>query len=189
MSDKYKIYDNERPYFITMTVVGWIDIFTRKELKLLIVDSLKYCQKYKGLDIYGWCLMPSHLHMICGADQGFNLSDILRDFKKFTSKALVKAINEIGESRNEWLIELFRRYCKHLKRDQQFKVWQDGNNAKVVVSNDFFFEKLKYIHDNPVVDMIVQTPEDYLFSSARNYADMDYLLEVIVESSELVTYS
>jgi putative transposase len=189
MSDKYKIYDNERPYFITMTVVGWIDIFTRKELKLLIVDSLKYCQKYKRLDIYGWCLMPSHLHLICRADKGVNLSDILRDFKKYTSKAIVKTINEIGESRREWLIELFRRYCEHLKRDQQFKVWQDGNNAKVIVTNDFFFEKLNYIHNNPVEEMIVQNPEDYLFSSARNYADLDYLLEVIVESTKLVTYS
>jgi REP element-mobilizing transposase RayT len=188
MSDKYKIYDNDRPYFITMTAVGWIDIFTRKELKLLIVDSLQYCQKNKGLDIYGWCLMPSHLHMICSADDGFNLSDILRDFKKFTSKAIIKAIAEIGESRSEWLIELFHRYCEYLKRDQQFKVWQDGNNAKVIVSNEFFFEKLQYIHNNPVEDMIVQNPEDYLFSSARNYADLDNLLEVIVESSKLITY-
>jgi putative transposase len=53
--------------------------------------------------------------------------------------------------------------------------------AKVIVSNEFFFEKLKYIHNNPVEDMIIQNPEDYLFSSARNYADLDYLLEVIVD--------
>ena len=189
MSERYKIYDNDRPYFVTMTTVGWIDVFTRKELKLLIADSLRYCQKNKGLDIYGWCLMPSHLHMICGADNGYSLSDILRDFKKFTSKTIIKAIEEIGESRREWMLELFHQYCAHLKREQNFKVWQDGNNPKVIVSNEFFFEKLQYIHNNPVEDMIVQNPEEYLFSSARNYADMDYLLEVIVESSKLITYN
>jgi putative transposase len=58
MSDKYKITEKDRPYFITMTVVGWIDVFTRKNHKLVIVDSLKYCQEHKGLEIYGWCPLP-----------------------------------------------------------------------------------------------------------------------------------
>jgi REP element-mobilizing transposase RayT len=189
VSDKYKIYDTEKPYFVTLTTVGWIDVFTRKELKLLLVDSLRYCQKNKGLDIYGWCLMPGHLHMICGSGNEQSLSDILRDFKKFTSMAIVKAIREMGESRREWLLKLFQEFCMHLKREQQFKVWQDGNKAKEIYSNEFFFEKLQYIHNNPVEDMIVQNPEDYLFSSARNYADLDYLLEVIVESSKVITYN
>jgi len=116
MSDKYKIFEKNSSYFITMTTVGWIDIFTRKELKLLIVESLKHCQKTKGLIVYAWCLMPNHLHLICGADEGFSLTDILRDFKKYTSKARINAIKIIGESRKEWLLQLFHDYCKHLKR-------------------------------------------------------------------------
>ena len=70
---------------------------------------------------------------------------------------------------------------------QKYKVWQDGNQAKIIYTSSFFYEKLNYIHNNPVEDMIVKNPENYLFSSARNYADMDYLLEVIVESSQLIT--
>ena len=88
MSEKYKISDNDRPYFLTMTTIGWVDIFTRKEQKLLIIDSLSYCQKNKGLVIFAYCLMPSHLHMICKADEGISLSDILRDTKKFTPAGL-----------------------------------------------------------------------------------------------------
>ncbi len=64
MSDKYKIRDKERAYFVTSTVIDWIDVFTKKNHKLKIVESLKFCQKEKGLTIFGWCLMPSHLHMI-----------------------------------------------------------------------------------------------------------------------------
>ncbi len=82
MADKYKIFDNQAAYFITITIVGWIDVFTRKNHKMLIVDSLKYCQDKKGLEIYGWVLMSSHLHMICSAAEGYVLTDILRDFKK-----------------------------------------------------------------------------------------------------------
>jgi REP element-mobilizing transposase RayT len=78
------MHEPDKAYFITMTTVGWIDIFTRKNHKLTIVDSLKYCQKEKGLEIFGWVLMHSHLHLICRAAEGYKLSDILRDFKKYT---------------------------------------------------------------------------------------------------------
>jgi putative transposase len=72
------------------------------------------------------------------------------------------------------MLALFAKHCEHLKRNQNYKVWQEGNMAKVIVSNHFFYQKLQYIHHNPVADMIVQNPEDYLFSSATNYADMKH---------------
>ena len=68
MSDKYKIREIDKAYFVTLTVIGWIDVFTRKNHKLLVLDSLKYCQNHKGLVIFGWCLMPNHLHMIVRAE-------------------------------------------------------------------------------------------------------------------------
>ena len=88
MSDKYKIYDGQNAYFVTLTVVDWVDVFTRKAHKLQILKSLKYCQQFKGLEIYSWCLMSNHLHMIVRAVGQQTLSEILRDFKKFTSKLL-----------------------------------------------------------------------------------------------------
>jgi len=88
MSDRYKIHEKNTVYFITMTVVGWIDIFTRKEQKLQIIDSLKYCQQNKGLEIYGWCLMPSHLHLICRTTGDIGMSELLRDYKSLHPKQL-----------------------------------------------------------------------------------------------------
>jgi len=188
MSDKYKIRDNEKVYFVTITTVGWVDIFTRKEQKLLIVNSLKYCQKNKGLVIFAYCLMPSHIHMICKADTDFNLSDILRDFKTFTSKNIIKQIIEEPESRREWMLAYFANACSHLKGNQKYKVWQDGNQAKEIFSSNFLYEKLKYIHNNPVQDLIVGNPEDYLFSSARNYAGLDGNLDIVLLDNQLITY-
>ena len=123
MSDKYKIRDIDKAYFVTLTIVGWIDVFTRVNHKLLIVNSLKYCQQNKGLVIFGWCLMPSHLHMIVRAEGLPTLSDILRDFKKFTSKAIVKQIEEEPESRREWMLELFFQAGKPLKKIKDYKFW------------------------------------------------------------------
>ena len=59
------------------------------------------------------------------------------------------------------MMELFGKYCEHFKRAQNYKVWQDRNHVKVILSNEFFYEKLQYLHTNPVEDMIVQNPEDY----------------------------
>ena len=92
MSEKYKIRDIEKPHFLTLTVVGWIDVFTRKNHKLTIINSLKYCQKEKGLILFGYCLMPSHLHLIASVNGEGTLSEIMRDFKKFTSKVILQQI-------------------------------------------------------------------------------------------------
>jgi len=188
MSDKYKIWDATKAYFFTITVVGWIDVFIRKENKFTLIDSLRYCQKSKCLVVYGYCIMPSHLHLIARAEGCNALSDIIRDFKKFTSKAIVKQIIEGSESRKEWMLEYFKNAGEKLKGKTNFKFWQDGNHFEVITSNKFFDEKLDYIHNNPVRELIVERPEDYIFSSARNYAGLDNYLEIILESVKLRTY-
>jgi putative transposase len=167
MSEKYKFDDPAGMYFVTMTIVGWVDLFTRPELKHVIVDSLRYCQKEKGLVIHAWCLMPSHLHLIISSEN--SLSGILRDFKKHTSKELVNTIKRIHESRRGWILDLFSDVADHLKRIKNYKVWQDGNHPEILTSAKVTRQKLNYLHDNPVKDEIVDEPEEYLFSSARDY--------------------
>ena len=176
MSEKYKIREKEKAYFTTSTIVGWIDVFTRPNHKMAIVNSLKHCIENKGLMIFAWCLMPGHRRAEGKAD----LSDILRDFKTFTSKKIISQVKEEPESRREWMLEFFARECSHLKRNQAYKVWQDDNQPKEIYSTSFLYEKLEYIHNNPVQDMIVENAWDYLFSSARNYAGMEGLLDVHV---------
>ena len=134
--------------------------------------------------------MGSHLHLLCKATDGFILYDVIRDFKKFTSKKIVQTIIEEPESRREWMLAYFQKACEHLKREQNYKVcfasspfrlgWQDGYHAEIVETNWFIKQKINYIHKNPVKDKIVVSPEDYYFSSARNYAGLDNDLEVIL---------
>ncbi|OUS01593.1 transposase [Flavobacteriales bacterium 33_180_T64] len=182
MSTKYKATMSDTGYFITITVVGWIDVFTRLRQRYVIINALKYCQKHKGLEIYAYCIMPSHIYLLCKAKEGFKLSHIMRDFKKHTSKQIIDTIINHPESRREWLLDYFKQACNHLIRKQNYKVWQDGYHAEICRTNTFIQQKLKYIHNNPVKDKIVEKAEDYIFSSARNYADMDSELEVLVLS-------
>ena len=105
----YKIRNKEAIHFITFAVVEWVDVFTRKDYAHLVVESLQYCQKEKGLTIYAWCLMSNHLHLIVSAAERFALSAILRDFKKFTSSTILKAIEQNPqESRQNWMLWLFK---------------------------------------------------------------------------------
>jgi len=188
MSEKYKIWDNNKAYFLTMTITSWIDLFTRPEYKFVVIDSLKYCQDKKGLTVFGYCLMTSHLHLLARADGEFSLSEILRDMKKHTSKQLVKKIEEEPESRREWMLEVFRKAAIQYKGKVRYKIWQEGNHPEEVSSNRFFDEKIKYIHYNPVKEQIVDRPEDYLFSSARNYAGLPNYLDIVLESVKMERY-
>jgi REP element-mobilizing transposase RayT len=133
--------------------------------------------------------MPSHLHLIAKAVGSYSLTEILRDFKKFTSKKLVEQILNEPESRKEWILEYFKNEADRIKRNKNYKIWQDGNQVKEIYSNEFFLQKLDYIHQNPVQDLFVKNPEDYLFSSARNYSESDAYLEIVLESGRLITYN
>ncbi|WP_428653419.1 REP-associated tyrosine transposase [Runella sp.] len=167
-------------YFLTMTVVDWVDVFTRPVYKNIIVNSLLYCQKEKGLEVYAWVLMTNHLHLLASAKEGYHLSDILRDFKKFTSKKIVETISNEPESRKQWMLYRFNYHGFWHPKNQHFKFWQDGNEAKEIHTNDFLFQKLHYIHDNPVRATIVEYPEEYLYSSARDYVGKKGLIDVVV---------
>ncbi len=165
---------------MTITVIDWIDVFTRKELAEVVIDSLKYCQQEKGLVLYAWCLMPSHLHLIASAEENKQLSDIMRDFKKFTSKAVVALIKEINESRKEWLLDKFGFAGKVNVKNKEYKFWQDGLHPIELESNLFMEQKLNYLHQNPVAAGIVYEPEQYVNSSAINYTGQQGLINVLL---------
>lgn len=177
MSEKYKFMDPLGIYFTTTTIVGWADVFSRPSLKQIVVSSLRYCQKEKGLIIHGWCLMPSHLHMIVGT-QGETLSAIMRDFKKYTSRKIVQEVDRVEESRKAWLLKLFRDSAEKINRVENYKVWQDGNHPILLTKAKFTRQKLDYIHNNPVAEEIVDEPSHYLYSSARDYQGGKGYLEI-----------
>ena len=183
MSSGYHIVDQFAAYFMTLTVVGWVDLFTRVECKKIIIDSLRYCQNNKGLLIYAYVLMESHVHLIAAADDGsIGLSGIVRDFKKFTSREIIDWLQKnSGESRREWLKMIFEFHAKFNPNNKHYQVWQQHNMPKMCIHPKFIRQKIDYIHFNPVKSEIVDKPEDYKYSSARNYAGRDdYLLKVKV---------
>jgi putative transposase len=94
LNSGYKIRNPEGIYFVSFATVEWVDVFTRNQYAGMVVESLQYCIAQKGLRLHAWCLMSNHLHLILSAQEGFSVSDLLRDFKKYTSARIIKAIEE-----------------------------------------------------------------------------------------------
>lgn len=178
--DRYPITDQNAMYFLTFTVIDWVDVFTRKEYKFELVDSMNYCVKKKGLTIFAWVIMSNHMHVIWQAREGHNLSDILRDFKKFTAKKIISMIEDGNESRKVWLLEKFEFAGKRLKRISKYKFWKDDNHAIQLdpLNPEMIDQKLDYIHDNPVKAMLVEEPHHYIFSSAKDYYGKKGLVKI-----------
>ena len=180
MSSKYRIVDEQAAYYLTFTIVGWVDVFSRQLYRDIIIRSLKYCQENKGIVVYAYVIMSNHVHVIVSAEEGYDLSAIIRDFKKFTSKEILFTIQNESESRREWMLNLFSFAGSNNKNNKDFQVWQSGNHAVELFSNSFIIEKLDYVHNNPVRAAIVLQPQDYIYSSARNYMDYEEtLLDVV----------
>lgn len=187
MSTGYQIKDQEAAYYVTFQIVEWVDVFSRKIYRDIVIDSLRYCQEHKKLEIYAYVIMSNHMHLLVRSGKG-ELSATIRDFKRHTSKAIIHAIIEGNESRKEWMLNIFSFAAKKHSRNENYQVWTHENHAEEVFSNKFIWQKVLYIHENPVRNGLVHNSWEYKYSSASNYADMDSILDIICVTRPLKTY-
>lgn len=167
MGYAYSISDKGAVYFLTCTVNKWVDVFTRKAYSDIIIDSLNFCVANKGLIIYGYVIMSNHVHLLVQA-RNENLSDVLRDFKKYTSHTVVREINNnTQESRRNWMLWLLKEIDAAGKVSYQF--WKPDNHPEMCYQPGFMWQKLNYIHNNPVRAGLVHRAEEYINSSAADY--------------------
>jgi len=177
MPTGYQIKDQKGLYFLTFQVVDWIDIFTRQIYRDIVMDSFRYAIEHKDFQIFAYMIMSNHIHLIAGSGKG-ELSNTIRDIKKYTSKKIIETIKTIPESRRKWMLDRFGFHAKRHARNKNYQVWTHKNHAIYLFSSRFTAEKLNYIHQNPVKAGIVANPEDYLYSSARNYAELEAVLDI-----------
>ena len=162
-------------YFLTITVVEWINIFTKPRYFELLRDSLQFCIDQKGLVLYEYVFMTNHIHLIARASEdsdglalnraysGTGLDAIIRDFKRFTTQEIKKLLKEDNRS---YILRVLKNSLK-FKKGSEFQIWQRENYAEEIYSDEFRDTKVNYIHNNPVKKQYVLRPEDWLYSSAR----------------------
>ena len=181
MEEGYTIRDQSRPHFITATVVDWIDVFSRKVYGDEVIKCFDYCIQNKGLIIYGYVIMSKPIHMIIQSKDG-KLSDLIRDFKKYTAKIILNKIQTEPESRRDWMLERFKLATQTHSRNKHFQFWQYGNHPEEIYTTKFMWSKLDYIHLNPVRAGLVEKASHYIYSSAPNYLNDKGL--IIIEKAD-----
>lgn len=133
------------------------------------------------MDIFAWCIMTNHVHLVFRSIDGLDPALLLGDFKRFTSKVIVKAIKENPkESRKEFLLDQFRKAGAKASNVNEYQFWRHDNHPIELWSNKVIYQKINYIHKNPVKAGLVYYPEDYVYSSAADYADRKGLLDNVI---------
>ena len=160
MRSRYLIHEPDRAHFITCTIVEWLPVFNSAACCEIVVNSLAYCQKQKGLKIYAWVILDNHLHAILAA---LDLSSVLRDFKSFTA---LKIIEQLGLENRHWLLNQLGYYCSEHK-SQRYQIWQEGSHPQSIQTDEVMLQKLNYLHHNPVKRSMVVAPEHWRYSSAH----------------------
>lgn len=183
MPTGYQIKDQAAAHYLTLQIVYWIDLFSRKSYRDILIDSLRfdslrYCNKEKGLDIVAFVIMSNHIHLIVQSSSA-DLSGTIRDLKKYTSKKIIEEIEKGTESRKEWMLRLFKHAAKRQNKTGKYQVWTHENHAIELHGNAFIEQKVEYIHNNPVRAGIVKNAEDYIYSSAGYYAEEESILEIV----------
>jgi REP element-mobilizing transposase RayT len=166
MSTGYQIREQAAMYFVTNTIVDWVDVFTRQRYRDIVIDSLNFCISQKCLEVHGYVIMSNNLHMLLRSSSA-NLSDTIRDFKRFTARNIIDTIrNAPDESRREWMLHRFGWHGRNNILNTENQFWIHDNRPEEIYSQKFFLQKLNYIHENPVRAGIVARAEEYVYSSA-----------------------
>ena len=168
MSTGYQIKDQNALHFVTFTIVDWVDVFTRKSYRDLIIQALNFYIGKRKLQVYGYVIMSNHIHALLLQPGEFKLSDTIRDLKKFTARNIIERIQQEPESRREWIMHRFSWNASKRNNVAEYQVWTHENHAEEIWSRKFFEQKLRYIHENPVRAGLVAKPEDWLYSSASD---------------------
>lgn len=175
MSRNYKFHNPNAAYFVSFVPkafgIKWLPVFTKKEYIDIVLNCLRFCQKNKGMEIYSWIIMPNHMHLVFQSMDGQPPELLLGDFKRFTSNAIVKAIKENPEELNrEFYLARFRVSASKSSNVKHHQFWRHDNRPIELWSNHVIAQKIRYIHNNPVVAGLVNYPEDYEYSSAVDYS-------------------
>lgn len=169
MSRSYRVFtDQHYAYFVTWTLVEWLHLFDKEAYRLIVLDALNYLRMRKKTQLNAFVIMPSHIHAVLWPDLGINLSDVIRDFKRFTSRKISK---EAEMQNAAEVLEIFKRARSQnrMQEASQHQVWQEGSHPEAIFTEKFARQKMDYIHMNPVKADLVKTADEWQYSSARAY--------------------
>jgi REP element-mobilizing transposase RayT len=169
MTSSYRVFtDKHYAYFVTWTVVSWLPLFAEPAYRQIVLDALNYLSTNKHTQLNAFVVMSTHIHAILWPDDGIDLSDVTRDFKRFTSREISREAKRQG---SDQFVKVFAdsRLANRAQDTSQYQVWQESSHPEAIFTEKFARQKMDYIHFNPVKAGMVKTADEWPYSSARAY--------------------
>ena len=154
-------YPTEWPQFFTASIYKWHPLLSTDKYKEIIVQSLQFLVHNKRIELNAFVIMSNHIHLIWQPLAGHTLTSVQHSFMKFTAQR-IKFVLAIENP------SLLAR-CQVHKIDREYQIWKREPLSIELSSEKVFFQKLEYIHYNPVKGGICSFPGEYRFSSAKFY--------------------
>ncbi|MDZ7717056.1 MAG: transposase [Balneolaceae bacterium] len=162
---RYKIYEEDYPYFLTSSVVNWEPVFRRDSISNIILDSFEFLQSRREVTLYAYVIMEDHIHFIAS---GNDLAEKIRLFKSYTAR---KVIDYLKGQKEDEVLQKFRKNTTYNVGKSEFQLWQKGFHPKQIIGDTMMVQKIDYIHKNPVEAGYINEEEDWSYSSIHNYLD------------------
>ncbi len=172
---RYRIFEDDYPYFMTCTIVGWQAVFTRPEAVQIVFDSWNFLAQERDFRLYCYVVLENHLHLIASAP---HLASAMKSFKMYTARQIIDLLESHGA---KILLKQLRALKLRHKTNSEYQVWEEGSKPKQIGTDEMMLQKLEYIHNNPVKRGYVDEAVHWRYSSARNYAGMAGLVKVITD--------
>lgn len=185
MPNSYRVFtDKDYAYFVTWTVIDWLPLFAESVYRQIILDSLNFLRTDKHTQLNAFVVMSTHIHAVLWQDDGINLSDVTRAFKRFTSRKISKEADR--QDATELVLSFKNARKENRAQDvSTYQVWQEGSHPEAIFTEMFARQKIDYIHLNPIRAGLVQLAHEWPFSSARAY----YLGEETYPPTDLLMIS
>jgi putative transposase len=179
MRSRYKINNPGNIYFVTSSIVNFINIFISEKYIKILLDTLAFNQKDKNLQIFAYVIMENHFHLLCSADK---LSNVMLSIKSYSAK---KIIQQLKEDNKFDILKVFEENKLLFKTDRKYQIWQEGFHPEEIMSDEMYRQKIDYIHYNPVKANYVDDILKWKYSSAIDYyTDEKGMIELDIFENE-----
>jgi len=164
--------------FFTATVMRWKRLLQPDKYKKIIVDSLQFLVEQNKINLYGFVIMPNHIHILWSMKSPYMLQDVKRDFLKYTSQTIKYDLQKYHPK--------VLAFFKSNRKDREYQFWQDRSFNTPIYNRKVLEQKLDYIHNNPISKKwnLVDRPEKYKYSSAKYYIEGDTEFNFITHYTE-----
>ena len=162
-----KYDDSEYPVFITTTITNHISVFQINELAIACMKLLEETRKKYNIKAYCYCLMPNHIHMIVQSRKKGDISNFIREWKSFSARLIITFAKERSSALLNAFSDSAIKYG--MKEEQDHQIWMPRFDDLQLRSPEVTRIKVNYIHMNPIRKNMIESPEQYSYSSAGWY--------------------